>query len=183
MSEGSERVKEWRKKTKERIVLSMGGKCSCCGYDKCNDALALHHLDPSKKEFTLGAIRGNPKAWEKIIIELRKCILLCHNCHCEIHSGIRTSPEVKQYFNEKYAEYKMITVKINECPVCGASKPMYNKTCSHNCAAKLSGKVNWDKIDLTELKKTMTNVQISEILDISEAAVRKRYKKYHSSVL
>jgi len=38
-------------------------------------------------------------------------------------------------------------------------------------------KIDWSKIDLVEMKRTLSNVQIAEILKISEAAVRKRLKK------
>lgn len=49
MSIKSEYVKKWRKTAKLRIIEAMGGECCICGYKKCPEALALHHLDPSKK--------------------------------------------------------------------------------------------------------------------------------------
>jgi hypothetical protein len=88
MSKNSEAVKKWRHKCKLRIVESMGGKCQCCGYDKCTQALDLHHLDPTEKEMGLGGIRANPKSWESIVQELRKCVLLCNRCHQEVHAGV-----------------------------------------------------------------------------------------------
>ena len=51
MNKKSQNVINWRKRTKERIVKSMGGKCQICSYDKCLAALELHHLDSSEKEF------------------------------------------------------------------------------------------------------------------------------------
>ncbi len=59
MSKSSEKVKRWRKATKQRIIDSFGGKCGICGYEKCPDALALHHLNPLEKEFGLGGVRAN----------------------------------------------------------------------------------------------------------------------------
>ena len=50
----------------------MGGSCVCCGYKKCDAALALHHLDPNEKDFSLGSIRANCKSWAEIVEELRK---------------------------------------------------------------------------------------------------------------
>lgn len=80
MSISSNRVKDWRENTKQRIVDAFGGRCSICGYSKCLAGFDLHHLDPTEKEFGFGAIRANPKSWKNIIVpELRKCILLCAN--------------------------------------------------------------------------------------------------------
>lgn len=31
----------------------MGGCCALCGYDKCSDAMELHHIDPTKKTLHL----------------------------------------------------------------------------------------------------------------------------------
>jgi hypothetical protein len=48
-------------------------------------ALIFHHLDPSHKDFTIG---GKSKSWNKIQSELDKCVLLCANCHAEVHAGL-----------------------------------------------------------------------------------------------
>jgi predicted HNH restriction endonuclease len=88
MSLSSEAVKRWRVNSKKKIVAALGGKCRVCGYDKCHQALQVHHVDPSKKEFSFGAFRASPKSWEKAVVELKKCVLLCGNCHAEVHDGI-----------------------------------------------------------------------------------------------
>lgn len=64
-----------------------GDKCSVCGYDRCADALEFHHLDPSKKDFGISS-KGYTRSWDKVKEELDKCILVCSNCHREIHSGL-----------------------------------------------------------------------------------------------
>ena len=79
-------VKTFRQKQKEKIIYVMGGKCAYCGYDKCSSALDIHHLDPKQKEFNIS--QNTNKAWNKIIIELPKTILLCANCHREVHAGL-----------------------------------------------------------------------------------------------
>lgn len=68
-----------------------GGKCMLCGYDKCSRALSFHHLDPSKKDFGLSE-RGLTRSWERIKKEIDKCILVCANCHMELHEGIAQLP-------------------------------------------------------------------------------------------
>lgn len=65
-----------------------GGSCQKCGYDKCNGALEFHHLDPSEKDFGISA-KGDIKSWERIRVELDKCILICANCHRELHEELR----------------------------------------------------------------------------------------------
>lgn len=78
-------VKRWRKRTKLKAIEYKGGKCCRCGYSKCPQALEFHHLDPTKKDFGIGST-GSCKAWEKIKVELDKCILICSNCHREEHA-------------------------------------------------------------------------------------------------
>lgn len=81
-------VIEWRRRTKRRAVEYKGGKCQLCGYDKCMRALVFHH--PSAKSFGL-ACGGITRAWEKLRKELDKCVLLCLNCHGEVHEGIAST--------------------------------------------------------------------------------------------
>jgi hypothetical protein len=178
MSKASDSVKIWRKRNKERIVLSMGGKCQCCNYNKCNEALEMHHLDPSKKDFSFGAIRANPSSWLKIVEELKKCILLCANCHREIHAGIKNVPENYSTFDTSYVTFKIPDVDhTHPCPICGINIPDSLKYCSLVCSGKSKRKVDWNSVDLVELLKTKTISDIAETLDVSWNAVKKRMKK------
>lgn len=83
----TEATQKRRDKVKEMSIEYKGGKCSICGYNKCAGALEFHHLDPSQKDFGISA-KGYTRAWEKVKEELDKCILVCANCHREIHAGI-----------------------------------------------------------------------------------------------
>ena len=76
-----------RKKVKKKAVDYKGGKCEICGYNKCIEALEFHHKDPSKKDFSLGA-KGHSRSWDRVKEEIEKCVLLCSNCHREIHAKI-----------------------------------------------------------------------------------------------
>lgn len=75
-----------RTRRKQEAVDYLGGKCSKCGYSKCLDALCFHHLDPNKKSFEI--TRGITLRWDRIKEEINKCILLCANCHAEIHAEL-----------------------------------------------------------------------------------------------
>ena len=63
-----------------RRVKSIFG-CSVCGYKKSLLALHFHHVGPKVNEVSkmFGYSRKNIKK------EICNCILVCSNCHCEIH--------------------------------------------------------------------------------------------------
>lgn len=67
------------------IKQQRGGKCEKCGYDKYLGALDFHHLDPSQKDFTIG---NRDFKLKECIEESQKCIMLCANCHREIHANL-----------------------------------------------------------------------------------------------
>lgn len=83
----SQRAIEHRRKMKIKAIEYKGGKCSICDYSKCNAALEFHHLDPSEKDFQISG-RGCTISWERLKIELDKTVLVCANCHREIHDKI-----------------------------------------------------------------------------------------------
>lgn len=71
---------------KDKCIEYKGGKCQTCGYDKCKKSMHFHHVDPSLKDFTISG--AHARSWNKIKAELDKCILVCSNCHGEIHADI-----------------------------------------------------------------------------------------------
>lgn len=180
MSNRSEAVKKWRRATKNRVVTAMGGKCVICGYNKCMDALELHHIISHDKEFGLGKILGNPAAWLKIVDELRKCVLLCSNCHRELHKELVELPKNHASFNEDYVQYKYYDNLTGKCIICGKPTPLSNITCSSQCAAKRSRSIDWYNVNLvTKIQAGRTLNSIADELNISPASVSKRIKKYH----
>lgn len=58
--------------------------CSC---KKCNESrwymLDFHHINPIEKSFELG--NASKYNIEKIQNEIKKCTILCRNCHSEFH--------------------------------------------------------------------------------------------------
>lgn len=81
---------ERHSKLKLQCLEYKGGKCVCCGYDKCVRALEFHHVDPNEKDFEIS--KRTKRKFEEIKKELDKCELVCCNCHREIHSGLRELP-------------------------------------------------------------------------------------------
>lgn len=174
MSKSSDAVKRWRTATKSRIVSAMGGHCQTCGYKKCNAALDLHHTDKSKKDFSFGQVIGHPRAWNKIVVELRKCVLVCSNCHREIHAEVRELPEKFAVFDEGFEDYRPGAVETS-CPVCCAPKPPQNVTCSHACAATLARKADWSLVDWS-VKQDMN--ALAERFGVTSRAAYKAKNKW-----
>jgi DNA-binding CsgD family transcriptional regulator len=88
----TERVAQWRRNAKERLINAAGGRCVLCGYNRCSGSLHFHHLDPTTKSFGL-AMRGHTKSFAKLLTEARKCVLLCANCHAEVERGVTELPQ------------------------------------------------------------------------------------------
>ena len=82
---------DWQRNTKKLAVDYMGGSCMCCGYDKYLGALEFHHKNPNEKDFTIGQRKN--LSFGKLKPELDKCLLVCANCHKEIHGGIIKIPD------------------------------------------------------------------------------------------
>ncbi|PIS42998.1 MAG: hypothetical protein COT24_00465 [Candidatus Kerfeldbacteria bacterium CG08_land_8_20_14_0_20_40_16] len=84
-------VSRRRKSVRKKAIQYKGGKCILCGYNKCKQALEFHHLKGGKG-FGISA-KGYTRKWENIIRELDKCVLVCANCHRELHDGLTQLPK------------------------------------------------------------------------------------------
>ncbi len=86
-----ERVSARRRKVKAILVTEAGGCCQLCGYDRFPGALQFHHRDPALKAFGL-ATHGVARSLSRARAEVRKCVLLCANCHAEVEGGVANIP-------------------------------------------------------------------------------------------
>ncbi len=86
-----ERVVKRRRDVKQILVAEAGGKCVLCGYDRHVGALHFHHLDPGAKVFGI-ARKGHTRAIAEAREEMKKCALVCANCHAELEAGLATLP-------------------------------------------------------------------------------------------
>ena len=102
-SAGPERGYRWRckrcvaeavtrrlQRVKRMLVEEAGGRCAVCGYERCIINLHFHHVDPSKKSFSMTVAMG--KSIATFREEAKKCVLVCANCHGEIEAGMIASP-------------------------------------------------------------------------------------------
>ncbi len=58
--------------------------CSLCGYNKCNRALEFHHLKTKERDIS----KITSPEILKQEFENNPIVLLCANCHRELHSGV-----------------------------------------------------------------------------------------------
>jgi len=86
-------VQKRRKALRLKAIEYKGGKCIFCGYNRYAGTLDFHHVNESSKEFGLSE-KGITRSWDKIQKELDKCILVCANCHRELHGKILQLPTV-----------------------------------------------------------------------------------------
>ena len=79
------KVKRGKVEERKKLLIEMlGGKCESCGTTK---NLQFDHIDPTTKSFSIAKKYMCPIVFE----EVKKCQLLCFNCHLE-----KTAEDLKQ---------------------------------------------------------------------------------------
>ena len=76
------------KKGREKRLKALeylGQKCKLCDFDKYSCSLDIHHLDSKEKDPAFNTMRY--WSWKRLEKELKKCVLLCKNCHAAVHNG------------------------------------------------------------------------------------------------
>jgi hypothetical protein len=89
-SEKKEKSKEYNKKYKKRNLERLRRYKAECGCILCKKefepiVLDFHHKDDNK-EFTIAS--KTTCSWDRLLIEIKKCVVLCSNCHRKVHAGI-----------------------------------------------------------------------------------------------
>lgn len=170
-------VKDFRQRLKDRATYVMGDKCACCGYDKCIQALEFHHLNPEEKDFSFGTNAN--RSWSSTRRELQKCILVCANCHREIHYGIIDASTLKSSFNEERAEEidKLVddvkTHKIYYCKDCGVEVSSGNDCCPKCAHKKMRVVERPNREELKKLIRSTPFTQIGKIFNVTDNSIRK----------
>lgn len=189
MSNNYKNLKNWRRKTKEKSVQSLGGKCQICEYNKCIYALEFHHLDQSKKDFTLSSTSQGKQSWNKIKVELEKCILLCANCHREVHYNNLEIPINYQKFNETLIDLNLLTLQEKEsskkCLFCDSPISHYRRVCDRgNCKiANENFIIDISKEDLELKLIEFSTIEIANQLNSSRNHIDFLIKKYNINLI
>jgi hypothetical protein len=172
-------VNKRRKILKLKSIEYKGGSCSRCNYSKCIEALEFHHTDPSQKDFSISH-DGHTRSWDKIKYELDKCILVCANCHREVHFEERNKV---QYTLKDAEKIKEVNLECVHCKKSFSLRPSEAKDrlyCSNNCFQISHRKVS-DRPTKEELEKLlweMPTINISKIYGVSDKSIEKWSKAY-----
>jgi len=118
-----------RQVRKKILAMQLYGnnQCDLCGYDKNLAAIEFHHKDPTSKDGRVTRLSLN-----KMKIEIKKCILVCANCHREIHYGLHlnilkvnySDKPINVYHKARHNELKKYYIDYlgSKCIRCGYNK-------------------------------------------------------------
>jgi len=126
MSESREALRERKsrekrirgRKHKKLLVEHLGGKCITCGYDICPASFDFHHPIPEEKEFTIASELGS-MTYQRLLEETEKCMLLCANCHRELHYyESKESTEVNRDSKTTLPDLLCEESEVSDVPLC-----------------------------------------------------------------
>ncbi len=88
MKNRPEQKKEWKRNNRIAVRIYLqeykaAHKCTICGESR-SYCLVFHHRDPAAKKFDISL--GRDKAFSAILSEVKKCDVICANCHLELHA-------------------------------------------------------------------------------------------------
>lgn len=165
-------------RNKLAAINAKGGCCERCGYDRNPKALEFHHKEPDKKDYTVAKLKN--ASLPKILKEIEKCLLLCSNCHKEVHDELWKKGNTinwsvyNDYLNQTQVDLRAKKV-IYHCS-CGKQVTGAKHKC-RSCANKSQEKISWPSDE--ELKKLVWKIPRSTLakqLGVSDKAIAKRCK-------
>lgn len=107
-----------------KAIEFLGGRCKICGNEEWYN-LDFHHV--KKKRYILSVLLNGGYRWSLIENELKKCELLCGNCHQEKHFIERNSTDNRQISKKIYLSYKGDICEECGYNVCAASLTFHHK--------------------------------------------------------
>ncbi len=192
------KIKRWRNRL--ACLKLAGAKCETCGLVATLENVAafdFHHRDPKEKSFGMSS-NYNRKSWQDLENEVKKCNLLCKNCHALEHEkAIDNEDFYRQVFEydgpldiwvwgHSPSIETILKVKkrkrLFQCVVCGDDFKPNNtnqKSCSVDCAKIARRKVERptkEKLDM--LLKEHSFCAIGRMFGVSDNAVRKWQKQF-----
>lgn len=147
-----------------------------CGFSEVQEALEFHHVNSEEKEFSICGSNSTTKALEAQLKEMKKCILVCANCHRGIHHGIYSIPNNwKNFYDDEIADnlLKKLEKKKYYCHECGVELKTKATRCPH-CARLYLRKVERPSRDeLKSLIRSLPFTQIGEKFGVADNTIRK----------
>jgi len=150
-----------RRERKRKLVEFLGGQCRICGYNKCLSALEFHHLKEEEKDFKSFAVAANGlrAGWKILVREIKKCILLCANCHREIHENMHDYLKLDVICDEEKLNQWILSKKpkpakpkIYFCQICGKKISGFGKTgkCLECCSKARRKVMNRPSVEILQ---------------------------------
>lgn len=189
----SETVVNHIKKRKKDLIKVFHSKCCICGFNSFPQALQFHHVNPEEKKFGITDSNSVTKALDKQLQEMKKCILVCANCHRGIHQGyIQIPKNYKQLYDEKIANQLLEELdeikhgKKRYCQRCGILITTKTKYCK-NCLTIVQQEKNLkerrverpSREQLKKLIRTLPFTTIASQFNVSDNAIRKWCDNYN----
>jgi hypothetical protein len=140
----------------------------------------FHHTDPEQKEYGIGGYTCCSSG--KLRDEIDKCILLCSNCHAEVHDGIVALPTVLPPKQPEFLPRNPTQKKVPTfCIDCGKKVSFSSARCRH-CANLMrrgkTTKIIWPPLEkLLELLANFPRTQVARQLGVSDTSVRNYIKR------
>ncbi len=176
----SENVVNFIKRRKNNLRKVFHSKCCLCGFDEVQEALEFHHVNEDEKEFGISGSHNQTKALAAQLEELKKCILVCANCHRGIHQGIYQVPENwQELYDNEVAEQllqDLEDLKIHKkyyCQECGkeiSKGSNYCVECGHK-AQRICERP--DRETLKQLIREKPFTQIAYQYGVTDNAIKK----------
>lgn len=99
-------MQERRSRIKAEMLNMLGGECVICG---STDSLDFDHVDPSTKVFQISG-RGLDKPRGTLLVEVKKCQLLCKPHHIEkTRAWYAAQPTQSRKGKPEYAEHGTVS--------------------------------------------------------------------------
>lgn len=183
----SQNVVNFIKRRKSNLIKVFNSQCCICGFNSFQEALEFHHVNPEEKSFGITDGTSATKALEKQLEEMKKCILVCANCHRGIHAGhIQIPKNYKDLYCEEVAQSLLTdleqikTGKKHYCQRCG--KEIATKEASYcvDCWNITKRKVDRPtREELKQLIRTTPFTVIASQYGVTDNAIRKWCDSYN----
>lgn len=72
---------------KMKAVEMFGNRCRDCNQSFPAYVYDFHHIFPHEKEISPNKLMS--RTWDRVLVELNKCVMLCANCHRIRHHGAK----------------------------------------------------------------------------------------------
>ena len=167
-------------KRKLELIEYKGGKCECCGYDKNCTALEFHHINPEEKDFQLDSRRLSNTNIDKLKKEVDKCVLLCANCHREIHHPEYNKEKIESLLGNFAAKTVSVLGKKHKVAVCTECGKEFNYSrgkifCSPEC--REASKKYPDKEEVYQKYQELKSQQkVADYYHLTRRIIRKLLK-------